>query len=526
MVSAPGAPYDGRPDGTVYVVYGTGASAPSFTNLANFNSGSKGFRILGGLIGNSSGFCGFALSSGDINNDGRTDLVVSAPVATVLGRETAGITYVIYGVKGGYTTDLIMADFTSGSAGFRILGKAGTYAGYSVDASGDFNGDGLPDILLGATVGYEAYVIYGKDPIYTVDVDLASFQSGEAGVRYFNPLDTNFFGYSARYAGDVNNDGISDVVVGAVAQNCPDTDGNGKEEFQCGAAYVLYGSSSTPTSDVYTNFTNSSIGFRVLGTDFNEGLGFFVDSAGDFNGDGIDDIIVTAPETHYTGTVTTYAYIIFGHSGTPGDIYVNNMTTIRSRGVRIAGAFQGDYFGFGTSSVGDINGDGTDDVLFAAPKGSLNGTVGGGIVYCLYGQPEYAQTEVNLNEGLISEDGFLFVGAGTVDTNLGFSMNKIDDLNNDGQPDIMIGNPNLLDSDGVSLNGEFIVVYGESTSTNSSTNSAGQGSDEDLGLAWFYILMIIILALLIVASIATLSCVKRVGQPRSDEKFMDGIQTM
>src|SRR5262249_44508699 len=214
-------------------VYGSNSGAD--VDLANLTP-SQGIRIDGtGESGSS------VASAGDINGDGIVDLVIGAPEAGLNGRAQAGAAYVVFGKAGGLSnmdlTHLHPHD------GFRIAGAAaGDKAGYSVSSAGDFNGDGFGDLIIGApyadpdgrTNAGAAYVIFGKASGFG-DIDLANLSAAD-GFRIDGPpsdLIGAFAGFSVAGAGDVNNDGYSDLIVGVPNSG-----------YLGGAAYVIYGEAS------------------------------------------------------------------------------------------------------------------------------------------------------------------------------------------------------------------------------------------------------------------------------------------
>ena len=159
---------------------------------------------------------------------------------------------------------------------------------------------------------------------------------------------------NASGAGDINNDGIDDLVLGLT--------GFGQSPFaNRGAVFVVYGSRSAFPAVFELADLDPSTGQWAVGVSSRDVLGSALDAAGDVNGDGIDDFIVGAREAGVGGE----AYVIFGgdgiNSATPGSLITE------LSGVALRGTVFGDQAGWSVSGAGDENGDGLDDVIVGAP---------------------------------------------------------------------------------------------------------------------------------------------------------------
>lgn len=286
--------------GVAYVVYGKASSTT--INLAAL--GDQGFRIID-TLGEGAAVTGGAAYAGDVNGDGRDDLIVGAHSGDHNGRTDSGSAYLVFGEYPSATVDLA----TLGNRGFRIDGAvSGDAAGWSVAGAGDVNGDGRADVIVGAALAGNnereksgsAYVLYGKASSATVD--LAAM--GAQGFRIDGAGARDYAGWSVADAGDVNGDGRADVLVGA-----PFTDFNNHE--YSGSAYVVFGSVTRTTVDL------ASIGDRGVRID---GGGPYASiglsdpaAAGDVNGDGRADVIVGSDPYRLDGRWThTSAYIVYG----------------------------------------------------------------------------------------------------------------------------------------------------------------------------------------------------------------------
>jgi len=279
--------------------------------------------------------------------------------------------------------------------------QASAAFGSSVASAGDVNGDGYQDIIVGAplfdngqTDEGAAFLYYGSAVGLTATPGW-SMQSNQIGAQ---------FGFSVSTAGDVNNDGFSDVIVGApYYDNVQTTEGR---------AYVYLGSATgLMTSPVWISEPDSA------GAEF----GYNVANAGDVNGDNYDDIIVSAlrfdilsgccEEINNAGMVFIYHGNAGGVSSTPNSLlhlYENET----SYGIDVAGA-------------GDVNGDGYDDVLV----GSNTWWDAPGVTFLYYGSATGVPNVIAWSDSGPEEDYF------------GTSVSSAGDVNGDGYDDVVIGGP-------------------------------------------------------------------------------------
>ena len=360
------------------------------------------------------------------------------------------------------TIELSMLD---GSNGFTLNGiDMGDESGFSVSSAGDVNGDGYDDLIIGARYADpsgdnsgETYVVYG-----------GASAPGTDGVLELSTLDgTNGFilngideldasGNSVSSAGDINGDGYGDLIIGAWA-----ADPNGTRS---GETYVVYGGASAPGTGGVLELSDldGANGFTLNGIDADDESGRSVSSAGDFNGDGYDDLIIGASQvgSSYINYITTLgageSYVVYG-GPTGTDLTLNRATLDGSNGFTLTGADTGDLSGRSISSAGDVNGDGYDDLIIGAHQGDSNGE-DSGEAYVVYGGASAPGTSgVLALSALNGSNGFTINGIDANDRS-GYSVSSAGDVNGDGYDDLIIGayaaDPNGNNS------GETYVVYG------------------------------------------------------------------
>ncbi len=368
----------GSPEGPAaafYVVFGRAGGAP--VDLAHIAGG--GFQIAG--MPYPQGTYPQSLSAagpGDVNGDGLADLLVS-----VLWRGegidgydalSIGRTHLVFGQAG--TDAVALADVAAGRGGFAI----GSYEPVrSLSGAGDMNGDGLADLLLGHAedvteysryaLGY-AHVVHGKADGDAVDLAGISYHGKDGGFGFMGRDFNDGFGYDVAGAGDVNGDGMADLVFGAPS-------------YAGGTAWVAFGRPAgfpAGLSDI-----GADLGFKIIGEGTYSGAGTVVSAAGDVNGDGLADLLVGAP---YGGDWRGAFHVVFGKADGAA-VHLEDVAR-GAGGFKIIGEAANDFAGSdAAAAAGDLNGDGLADLLLGV---STNGrdAVGNatGAAYVVFGKAD------------------------------------------------------------------------------------------------------------------------------------------
>jgi hypothetical protein len=343
------------------------------------------------------------------------------------------------------------------TCGFAINGEAsGDEAARAVSGAGDVNGDGLDDLIVGAPYAGandsegRSYVVFGTGG--STPVSLSDIAGGSGGFMIEGELD-EWSGWRVHRAGDVNDDGLDDLVIGSPF----DSTGG----FYAGRAYVVFGKDDNTDPVSLATVAAGGVdadGFVIEPEAADTLVGQSVSAAGDVDGDGFDDVVIGAqyaPEDD--GVYEGRAYVVFGKI----DHDAVDLATVAAGGVgaggfKIDGVSHNDYAGFSASAAGDVDGDTLDDVIVGAPGDSTIGA-GSGRAYVVFGQT--GTDPVSLADiAAETGNGFAIQGIAADDV-AGFSVGGGADVSGDGVPDLIVG------SHGAPANGDAsgrtYVVFGK-----------------------------------------------------------------
>jgi hypothetical protein len=414
---------------------------------------------------------GYSLATGDIDGDGRSDMIIGAFDADSgpnNDRYSAGEVYVVFGNT---RTALTKSVDLSSKADIVIYGEDEyDHAGESLVA-GDINDDGKDDILIGIPNGDgaanslgqedtgEIAVIYGKSrTLLGTEIDLKR----DSDVVIYGKNSKDFAG-SALAIGNLDNDTYNDLIIGA-----DHADGLSGIQPGAGDVYVFYGKNKYSASLKCANAD-----FTIYGSLWGDALGRSL-ATGDINGDGHDDILIGAPhaftDPDRNTTFGGECYAIYGDTRTN----LGKELSLENRSmadVTIYGADDNDNLGTQVA-LADIDGDGYDDLIIGAElaDGPNNARKNAGDIFIIRGKKSGITTPVDLSNSSLAD--LTIYGADPKDK-AGSSM-AVGDFNGDGVSDIVIGSA-LADgrtNDDPSA-GETYIIYGNI--------SMGAGTERDLG---------------------------------------------
>lgn len=444
----------GAPDLSASSVRGSARitlGAPDF-RLAAFGNRTTGQAAEGGehvqvaiaLAAPTAAQLGSALASpGDVNGDGFDDVLI--------GSRLVG-TYLVYGRSLAADEAISLAPTTPGAW------QASTTHG-EVAAAGDFNGDGFADFLLSQRTSAGTALLYlggGGNPT------LASTITGLGGT------------WALSMAGgfDFNNDGRQDLLLGAPSLN-----------GQSGAAFVVFGQTTTPPATLNLNQLAPSQGFVLAADNAGDQIGSAVARAGDVNGDGVDDIVVAArfgDRVNAANDASGEVYVLFGRVGASGTEFASSLdgagravlglgSLAPAAGFVLTGAAPSDQLGAVVAGGGDFNGDGFGDLIVS----SINAFNGAGAAYVLFGRASgwgtldsQGRASVNILN-LAPGQGFRIDGQ-TVGDQLGAAVAWAGDVNGDGYDDLLVGAPGWDAGSSGSNLGAAHLIYGFDTGAASS----------------------------------------------------------
>jgi len=336
----------------------------------------------------------------------------------------------------GFFFSILMFTETNAQTEIILTGQAaGDQFGVSVSA-GDVNGDGYNDFIVGAMWNDAGGSYAGRSYIYFGGISMDNI----ADVTMTGEAAGDWFGYSVSTAGDVNGDGYSDVIVGAMD--------NRAGGIRAGRVYIYYGGTIMDnTADVI-----------MTGEAAEDRFGNWVSTAGDVNGDGYSDVIVGSTGNDAGGTSAGRSYIYFG------GISMDNIVD-----VIITGEASGHRLGNSVSTAGDVNGDGYSDVIVGAYFNDAGGRRAGRS-YIYFGGTSMDNLADVVMTGEAAGDYF------------GESVSTAGDVNGDGYNDVIVG-AFANDAGGVDAGRSYIYFGGILMDNLADVIMTGEAADDFFGYA-------------------------------------------
>jgi len=423
-------------------------SASELNGDSGFIISGYGYDFLGGATSVS--------EVNDFNGDGVTDIAIGMGDANI----AIGQGYIVFGGDDiGSSGMLDLSTDITGENGFGFGGGngSGTDAlAAEISDAGDFNGDGFSDVILTSGYDYDdtAFIVFGGSNVgASGTLTAAELQDGTSAFAIDVGRVYTGLGFSVSSAGDINGDGFSDVVLGNPTGLTEIRDGYGT---YIGESYVVFGSANVrDLGSIDIASLDGTNGFVINGIDEFDRSGSIVSDAGDFNDDGVSDLIITAPgATSVGGDTTGESYVVFGGEEIGSSGVLNLSSLDGTNGFVINGVGANLYSNFAASAAGDINADGVSDLIIGADLIDLEGGDDAGQAYVVFGGSGVGNDGALDLAELDGTNGFTIDGIGAGDR-LGEAVSAGGDINGDGVSDFII----VAETYGSSF-GDFYVVFG------------------------------------------------------------------
>ncbi|MCB9746365.1 MAG: FG-GAP repeat protein [Alphaproteobacteria bacterium] len=406
IIGAPTHDYRSNGDGGVWLMSGASlGTSPLSGALASFGGDASNDALGSALAG-----------LGDLDGDGYADFALGARSADD-GATDAGAVYLFLGPVSG--------DFSADEADVIWLGAAQEdYAGGALAGGMDFDGDGTLDLAIGA-LGSDLGGDYGG-AVFVLGAADEGGDLGDATAIFHGEGRNDRAGDDLAGAGDLNGDGLDDLIVGALGD---DDAGTG-----AGAAYILHGPMSGSGS-----LANADA--KLVGEAWYDYAGDAVAGGHDVDGDGYDDLLIGAKSSDRAATDAGAIYLVLGP-------VVSSASLSTADGI-LLGEADYDYAGYDVAMPGDVNADGFADLLVGAHYEDSGGNAAGAaylVLGPLSGQLSLSDADAKLT-GVATDDeaGAALAGAG--------------DVNDDGYIDLLVGAPGL-DGSATDSGGAYLILGG------------------------------------------------------------------
>lgn len=326
----------------------------------------------------------------DLDGDGKDDLLTGAEYRI----------YAVYGVPSG--------EGELSDAGGVLVGADDSNIGSVLAGVGDVDGDGLDDVLVGSLASSRAFLVFGP-----ISGELSEADASAQG-------DDDDLGEAVAGTGDIDGDGLADLLLGAPSMTgesasttgaCATEDDEYADGQYAGGALLLVGEAAR-TLDI------SDPEARLLGEDGGDSVGVALAGLGDVDGDGVPDLLIGAPGQCAAGAWAGTAYVVYGP--------VHGDLSLADADARINGAGAEELIGSNLAPAGDVNGDGRPDLLLSDEQSAF--PVGEAFLFeAPYASSADLSAADAVFEGLDGENG------------MGTSLSTAGDQDRDGYDDVLIG---------------------------------------------------------------------------------------
>ncbi len=363
--------------GAAWLVFGTSVGLPAL-DLSSLNAGDAMRLSKSGAATNAA--IGISVAGlGDFNGDGFDDIAIGSNIGR-FGGGLPGVVWIVFG-RASFPASLDLGSL--GSSGMTLTGaENGDSFGADLSGGGSINGDARPDLLIGAPFGHSfgggAYAVFGTT-LPSLSLSMSAL-NGQNGIALVDSGSFNLSGIATALGGDVNGDGVGDLLIGAFGLQ--DSSSN-----DVGGAYLVLGrAAGFSTGTVSLNALDGSNGARFIGAFYPmsaaDSAGSAVAFLGDQNADGRAEMLIADPDASpnargFSGEV----FLVYGATSFSASTNLDTLNGVN--GVRIQGAAGGDKTGTSMTGAIDLNEDGRNDLAVAAPQYVNNTAIGPGKIMLL-----------------------------------------------------------------------------------------------------------------------------------------------